>query len=95
MNKLFLKLGLVDFLLMLAYLIADYFEWNAILGLPLVATVSWTPVLVQIWFGGTVPVILDGIVRFYRWSFLVLLSIIGFNLAFVWRIGKGKEAGRG
>jgi len=54
----------------------------------LVAAVDWSPLLVQIWFGGTVSVILDGFVQLYRWTFLMPLSIIGFNMAFVCRMGR-------
>jgi len=95
MNRLFPKLSLVNILLLLAYLFLDYYEWSAILSLPLVSAVNWTPVWVQIWFGGTVPVILDGIVKFYHWSFFVLLAIVGFNLVFYWKMEREKEAEKG
>lgn len=68
------------------YLVLSYFEWNKLLGLPLVSAISWTIIRTQIWFGGTVPVIVDGHIWIDNWSFTIILSIIVVNLAVVWKI---------
>ena len=86
MNKLFLKLCIVNLVLLLAYSIASYFEWSKLLDLPLVAAVKWSPFNIQIWFGGTVPVIIDGLFWEINWSFAIMLVTMILNLAMVWRI---------
>ena len=86
LNKLFLRLCIVNLVLLLAYSIASYFEWNRLLGLPLVATVKWSPFNIQIWFGGTVPVIIDGHFWVIHLSFAVMLVTIIVNLAAVWKV---------
>ena len=71
---------IVNFALLLAYSIAGYFEWNRLLELPLVAAVKWSPFNIQIWFGGTVPVIIDGLFWEINWSFAIVLVAIIANL---------------
>ncbi|MCJ7631133.1 hypothetical protein MUP77_01845 [Candidatus Bathyarchaeota archaeon] len=88
MNKLFLRLCIVNFVLLLVYSIACYFEWSKLLDLPLVATVIWSPFIIQIWFGGTVPVIIDGLFWEINWSFAIMLVTMILNLGVVWRIKK-------
>ena len=80
LNKLFLRLCIVNFVLLLSYSIANYFEWNRLLELPLVASVLWRPYNIQIWFGGTVPVIVDGLFWEINWSYAIMLVTIIFNL---------------
>jgi len=77
---------------LLAYSISSYFEWGKLLGLPLVAVVNWTPLGTQIWFGGTVPVIIDGYFWVIHWSFVVMLVTIIVNLAVVWKVLRGNRA---
>jgi hypothetical protein len=72
--------------LLLAYSISNYLEWSKLLDLPLVAAVKWSPVNIQIWFGGTVPVIIDGLFWEINWSFAIMLVIIIFNLGMEWRV---------
>ena len=83
LNKLFLRLCIVNLVLLLAYSIASYFEWNRLLGLPLVAAVKWSPFNIQIWFGGTVPVIIDGLFWEINWSFAIMLVTLIINLGIV------------
>ena len=83
LNKLFLRLCIVNLVLLLAYSISSYFEWNRLIELPLVAAVKWSPFNIQIWFGGTVPVIVDGLFGETNWSFAFLLVIIVINLGVV------------
>jgi hypothetical protein len=72
--------------LLLAYSISNYLEWSKLFDLPLVAAVKWSPVNIQIWFGGTVPVIIDGLFWEINWSFAIMLVIIIFNLGMEWRV---------
>ena len=88
MNKLFLRLCVVNFVLLAAYSIASYFEWMRLLELPLVAAVMWRPYNIQIWFGGMVDKLIDGLFWEVNWSFAIVLIIIIVNLAVVWRIKK-------
>ena len=88
LNKLFLRLCIVNLVLLLAYSILSYFEWNRLLELPLVAAVKWSPFNIQIWFGGTVPVIVDGLFWEINWSYAIMLITIIINLGVVWRIKK-------
>jgi hypothetical protein len=80
LNKLFLRLCIVNLVLLLAYSIASYFEWNRLLELPLVVAVKWSPFNIQTWFGGTVPVIIDGLFWEINWSYAIMLVTIIFNL---------------
>ena len=91
LNKLFLRLCIVNLVLLLAYSIASYFEWNRLLELPLMAAVKWSPFNIQIWFGGTVPVIVDGLFWEINWSYAFMLVTIIFNLGMAWRIIKIKK----
>ena len=84
--KVFLKIFFVNLTLLLLYSVLSYFEWIGLLGLPLVATISWTLLRTQIWFGGTIPVIVDGLVWIDHWSFIMILAIIVVNLVAVWKI---------
>jgi len=84
--KVFLKLCIINLALLLVYLSLSYFEWINLFGLPLIALVSWAPLRTQIWFGGTIPVIVDGQVWIDHWSFIIVLSIIVVNLVAVWQI---------
>ena len=86
LNKLFLRQCIVNLVLLLAYSTSSYIEWGKLLGFPLVAVVNWTPLGTQIWFGGTVPVIIDGHFWVIHWSFVVMLVTIIVNLAVVWKI---------
>ena len=86
MNRLFLRLCIVNLVLLLAYSISNYLEWSKLLDLPLVAAVKWSPVNIQIWFGGTVPVIIDGHFWVIHLSFVVMLVTIIVNLAVVWKV---------
>jgi hypothetical protein len=86
LNKLFLRLCIVNFVLLSVYSIASYFEWNRLLELPLVAAVKWSPFNIQIWFGGTVPVIIDGLFWEINWSFAIMLVTIIIDLGVVWRV---------
>ena len=86
MNRLFLRLCIVNLVLLLAYSISNYLEWSKLLDLPLVAAVKWSPVNIQIWFGGTVPVIIDGLFWEINWSFAIMLVIMIFNLGMEWRV---------
>jgi hypothetical protein len=76
----------INFTLLLLYSVLSYFEWGRLLGLPLVSAISWTLLRTQIWFGGTVPVIVDGQVWVDHWSFIIILTIIVVNLVAVWQI---------
>jgi len=86
--KVFLKLCVVNIVLLVAYSIASFFECNRLLELPLVAAVFWRPFIIQIWFGGTVPVIVDGLFWEINWSYPIMLVTIIFNLGMIWRILK-------
>ena len=86
MNRLFLRLCIVNLVLLLAYSISNYLELSKLLDLPLVAAVKWSPVNIQIWFGHTVPVIIDGFFWEINWSFAIMLVIIIFNLGMEWRV---------
>jgi hypothetical protein len=88
LNKLFLRLCIINLGLLLAYSISSYFEWNRLLGLSLVAAVLWRPYNNQIWLGGTVPVIIDGLFYEINWSYTIMLVTIILNLGVVWRILK-------
>jgi hypothetical protein len=77
---------------LLTYLISSYFEWSKLLGLPLVAVVNWTPLSTQIWFGGTVPVIVDGHFRIDHWSFVIMLVTIIVNLAVAGKVSDRNRA---
>jgi hypothetical protein len=68
------------------YSVLSYFEWSGLLGLPLVAAISWTLLRTQIWFGGTVPVIVDGQVWINHWSIITIIAIIILNLVAIWKI---------
>ena len=63
------------------YLVLSYFEWGKLLGLPLVAAVNWTPFRTQIWFGGTVPIIIDGFLWIEHWGLAIVMAIVTVNLA--------------
>ncbi len=92
LNKRFLRLCLANLVLLVAYSIASYVEWTRLLELPLVAAVSWRPYNIQIWFGGTVPVIVDGLFWEINWSYAIMLITIIANLGMVWRILKVKKS---
>ena len=81
-----MKLCVVNIVLLVAYSIASFFEWNRLLELPLVAAVFWRPFIIQIWFGGTVPVIVDGLFWEINWSYAIMLVTIILNLGVIWRI---------
>jgi hypothetical protein len=72
-------------------LVLSYFEWDRLLGLPLVALLDWTPFRTEVWFGGTVPVIIDGHFWIDHWSFVTVLVIIVANLATIWNIDHIKK----
>ena len=80
MPKVFFKLCIVNLVLLVVYSIMSYFEWTRLLELPLVVAVQWRPYNIQIWFGGTVPVIIDGLFWEINWSFAIMLVTIIFNL---------------
>ena len=86
MVKVTLRLAVVDFFLVVLYMLVSNLEWNSLMGLPLVTVIDWALLRTQIWFGGTVPVIVDGTLLIYNWSFIILLAIIAINLATVWKI---------
>ena len=88
LSKVFLKLCFVNLVLLVVYSIMSYFEWTQLLELPLVAAVQWRPYNIQIWFGGTVPVIVDGLLWEINWSYAIMLVTIILNLGVVWRILK-------
>ena len=88
LNKLFFRLCIVNLVLLVAYSVACYFEWNRLLELPLVSVVQWRPFIIQIWFGGTIPVIVDGLFWEINWSYALMLVTIVMNLGIVWRIVK-------
>jgi len=83
LNKLFFRLCIVNLVLLVAYSVACYFEWNRLLELPLVSVVQWRPFIIQIWFGGTIPVIVDGLFWEISWSYAIVLVSIIFNLGMV------------
>ena len=83
MPKVFFKLCIVNLALLVAYSIMSYIEWTRLLELPLVAAVQWRPFNIQIWFGGTVPVIVDGLFWEINWSYAIMLVTIIFNLGMV------------
>ena len=85
LTKLFLRLCIVNLVLLATYSISSYFEWSKLIGLPLVAVVNWTPLSTQIWFGGTVPVIVDGHFWIDHWSFVIMLITVIVNLSVVRR----------
>ena len=84
--KVFLKLCVVNIVLLVAYSIASFFEWNRLLELPLVASVLWRPYIIQIWFSGTVPIIVDGLFWEINSSYAIMLVTIILNLGVIWRI---------
>ncbi len=86
MPKVFVKICFINLTLLLLYSVLSYFEWGRLLDLPLVSAISWTLLRTQIWFGGTVPVIVDGHVWIDHWSFTIILAIIVVNLVAVWQI---------
>lgn len=90
MTKVFIRLLAFNVAFLLIYLLLSYFEWNRLLGLPLVAAISCSPFRTQIWFGGTIPVIVDGHLWIDHWSFTAVLAIIFVNLAAVWKIQLAK-----
>ena len=90
MPKVFLKLCVVNIVLLVAYSIASFFEWNRLLELPLVASVLWRPYNIQIWFGGTVPVLVDGLFWEINWSYAIMLITIIINLFVVRKISNRK-----
>ena len=81
----------VNLALLSTYLVLSYFEWDRLLGLPLVALLDWTPFRTEVWFGGTVPVIIDGHFWIDHWSFVTVLVIIVANLATIWNIDHIKK----
>ena len=83
LNKQFLRLCIVNLVLLIAYSAASYFEWNRLLELPLVSVVQWRPFIIQIWFGGTIPVIIDGLFWEINWSYAIMLVSIIFNLGII------------
>ena len=84
--KVFVRICFINFTLLLLSSVLSYFEWTRLLDLPLVGAVSWTLLRTQIWFGGTIPVIVDGQVWIDHWSFTMILAIIVVNLVAVWQI---------
>ena len=82
---MFVRLCIINFVLLMMYLALSYLEWSKLLGLSLVAVVSWTPFRTQIWFGGTVPVIVDGLLWIDHWSFAMIMAIVVINLAVIWK----------
>jgi hypothetical protein len=73
-------------------MVLSYFEWNRLLGLPLVALIDSTPFRTEVWFGGTVPVIVDGLFWIDHWSFLTVLVMIVANLATALNIDQLKKS---
>jgi len=86
LTKVFIGLLVVNVAFLSLYLLLSYFEWNGLLGLPLVAAINCSPLRTQIWFGGTIPVIIDGHLWIDHWSLTAVLAIVFVNLAAVWRI---------
>lgn len=91
MARVFFRLFVVNLALLSTYLVLSYFEWDRLLGLPLVALLDWTPFRTEVWFGGTVPVIIDGHFWIDHWSFVTVLVIIVANLATIWNIDHIKK----
>jgi len=89
--RVFFRLFVVNLALLSTYLVLSYFEWDRLLGLPLVALLDWTPFRTEVWFGGTVPVIIDGHFWIDHWSFVTVLVIIVANLATIWNIDHIKK----
>lgn len=85
MTRKFLKLCVANFALLIMYLASNCFEWGKLLGLPLVAAVNWAPFRTQIWFGGTVPIIIDGLLWIEHWSLAIVIVIVAVNLAVIWK----------
>ena len=86
LSKVFVKMCFINLTLLSLYSIFNYYEWIRLQGLPLVSVVSWTLLRTQIWFGGTVPVIIDGLILIDHWSFITILDTIVVNLVAVWQI---------
>jgi len=86
LSKVFVKICFINLTLLSLYSILNYYEWIRLQGLPLVSSVSWTLLRTQIWFGGTVPVIVDGQIWIDHWSFIMILVTIVVNLLVVWKI---------
>ncbi|MCJ7633854.1 hypothetical protein MUP77_15890 [Candidatus Bathyarchaeota archaeon] len=91
MPKLFLRLFVIKFVLLSAYLVSSFLEWNKLLGLPLVALINWNPFMTEVWFGGTVSVIIDGHFWIDHWSTVTILAMIVANLTVVWHIDHVKK----
>ncbi|MCJ7608977.1 hypothetical protein MUP00_04845 [Candidatus Bathyarchaeota archaeon] len=91
MARVFFRLFVVNLALLSTYLVLSYFEWDRLLGLPLVALLDWTPFRTEVWFGGTVPVIIDGHFWIDHWSFVTVLVLIVANLATIWNIDHIKK----
>jgi ABC-type antimicrobial peptide transport system permease subunit len=94
LGSILAKLAAVNFLMLTLYLVFDYLEWRRILGLPLVAALAWFPLRVEIWFGGSVPVIVDGLIWLYRFSFVTLLTLVAVDLIVIWKLERKGRANR-
>ena len=94
MARVFFRLFVVNLALLSMYMVLSYFECNRLLGLPLVALIDWTPFRTEVWFGGTVPAIIDGHISIIHWSFVMVLAMMVANLAIIWHIGHVKKSAR-
>ncbi|MCJ7633859.1 hypothetical protein MUP77_15915 [Candidatus Bathyarchaeota archaeon] len=92
MARVFFRLFAVNLALLSMYLVLSYLEWNRWLDFPLVALINWTLLRTEVWFGGTVPVILDGHFWIDHWSFVTVLVMIVANLAAIWNIEHVKKS---
>ena len=92
MARVFLRLLVVNLALLSMYMVLSYFECNRLLGLPLVALIDWTPFRTEVWFGGTVPAIIDGLFWIDHWSFVMVLVMMVANLATVLSIDQLKKS---
>jgi hypothetical protein len=81
----------VNLALLSMYVVLSYFEWDRLLALPLVTIINWNPFWTMVWFGGTVPVTIDGYSRIDHWSFVMVLVIIVANLSTIWNIDHVKK----
>jgi hypothetical protein len=90
--RVFFRLFIVNLALLSMYLVLSYVEWDRLLGLPLVALINWTPLRTEVWFGGTVPVIIDGHFWIDHWSLVTVLAMIVANLATIWNIEHVKKS---
>lgn len=88
---MFVRLLVMNLILLAAFIALEYFEWNSILRIEGVVAVQWTPIRVTVWTStGSNPFIGDGILWTDNWSFIILLIIIAVNLLAIWKIEGNK-----